>query len=109
MNILQYQKEQNELHAKIQWFEEEVLGYRAICINDNTHSSFVFDTVYDENKHDVMVLFYYSKNKWTFSFYSTKENVDCSIIAKHFGGGGHQMASGAKVNNLSEIFTNKIF
>lgn len=109
MNILQYQIRENELHAKIQWFEEKILGLNAICINDNTHSSFVFDTIYDENKHDIMILFYYTKNKWTFSVYTTKDYIDCSIIAKYFGGGGHKQAAGFKVTNISTVFTNKIF
>ena len=109
ISIAQYQKDQNTLHANIQWFEENVLGYKAICINDNTHTSFVFDSVYDENKHDMMLLFYYAKNRWTFSVYTSKDNVDCSVIAKHFGGGGHKKAAGFKVNNLSTVFTNKEF
>lgn len=109
INILKYQKEQNNIHAKIQWFEEIVLGYNAICINDNTHSSIIFDTIYDETKHDLMILFYYIKNRWTFTFYSAKDNVDCSVIAKHFGGGGHKSAAGVKVNKLNDIFINREF
>jgi len=109
INIAKYQQDQNTLHAKLEYFEEKVLGYNAICINDNTHSSFVFDTVYDENKHDIMLLFYYSKDRWTFSVYSTKPDVDCSIFAKHFGGGGHKQASGFKIKNISKVFTNKEF
>jgi len=33
-------------------------------------------------------------NIWLFSLYTNKDDVDCSIIAKKYGGGGHKKASG---------------
>lgn len=109
VNIMNYQNNLNKIHAESQYFEENVLGYRAICINDNQHSSTVFDSVYNTEKHDIMLLFYYAKNMWTFSVYTTKDNIDCSIIAKHFLGGGHKKTSGFKVDRLEKVFNYKSF
>ena len=53
-----------------------------------------------------MITFFYNgrHDHYTFSFYSTKEEIDCSEIAKSFGGGGHRWASGCTVKNFEDIF-----
>lgn len=40
-----------------------------------------------------------SEGKWAFSLYNDNEKVDCSIIAKQFGGGGHKGAAGMVLTN----------
>jgi oligoribonuclease NrnB/cAMP/cGMP phosphodiesterase (DHH superfamily) len=39
------------------------------------------------------------------SLYTTKDEVDCSIIAKSNGGGGHKKAAGFRVEDISKIFS----
>jgi len=41
-----------------------------------------------------------SDGKWSFSLYNDNGIVDCSIIAKSFGGGGHKGAAGFVVDNV---------
>lgn len=42
-----------------------------------------------------MVKFYFNGEKWCYGFYSDgHDDIDCSEIAKKFGGGGHRCASG---------------
>jgi uncharacterized protein len=75
--------------------------YKVICINIGKTSSKVFDSVYDDKKHDLMVTFCLIKNKiWTVSLYSTKNDIDCSDIAKSYGGGGHETAAGFQCKKL---------
>ena len=44
--------------------------------------------------------FNYNGNKWRYSMYTVKKDVDCSRIAKQFAGGGHQQAAGFTTYNL---------
>lgn len=76
---------------------------KAVCINRGFTNSKIFDSVYDPEKHDLMITFCrlpLPKRKWTLSFYSTKEDVDCGAIAKVFGGGGHRGAAGCQMDEL---------
>ena len=109
--ILKYQSQMNQAQCK-RSFEAQSFGLRAICHNAGGFNSDLFKSVYDENKHDLMVMFQYDgKNRvWVISLYSTKPEVDCSILAKHMGGGGHKGAAGFQVEHLSEFFpTNTYF
>lgn len=101
--ILTYQKTQNERACKSS-FEIEFEGLRAICLNNGGANSQVFDSVYDETRHDVMIPFLFTGKHWTFSLYATKDAVDCSVIAKSKGGGSHKKAAGFQLKELPEEF-----
>jgi hypothetical protein len=71
--------------------------FPAICANRGFTNSKVFDSVYDPEKHDLMITFCRLKppaGEWTVSLYSTKPETDCGEIARTFGGGGHKGAAG---------------
>ncbi len=91
--IYDYQISQNKLFARSS-FESEFNGLRVICINRSYTNSQVFDSVYDSEKHDAMLTFSFNGEKWTYSIYSTKKEIDVSEIAKSYGGGGHAGAAG---------------
>ncbi len=101
--ILAYQKTQNERACKSS-FEIEFEGLKAIALNNGGANSQVFESVYDESKHDVMIPFVFTGKHWTFSLYSTKPEIDCSIIAKSKGGGGHKQAAGFQLKELPDEF-----
>lgn len=91
--IIEWEKNQNARRAANS-FETEFEGLKAIVCNGGGGSP-LFGSVYDENKHDIMISFIYTKNKiWTYGLYSTKSDVNCGEIAKNYGGGGHFSASG---------------
>lgn len=99
--ILKYQKQENEKYSKSCAFEVKFEGYNAICINKLLTNSQLFESVYDVTKHDIMISFGLRANgMWTMSFYTTKEGVDVSEIARKYGGGGHKRASGAIFKEL---------
>jgi len=86
--ILLYQKQENEKYAKNCAMEIDFRGFKAIAINKLLTNSQLFDSVWDENKYDLMITFGLRANgMWTMSFYTTKEDVNCSQIAKSLGGG----------------------
>lgn len=91
--LIEWEKNQNARRAANS-FETEFEGLRAIVCNGGGGSP-LFDSVYNEDRHDIMVSFIYTKNKiWTYGLYSTKSDVHCGEIAKRRGGGGHKGAAG---------------
>jgi len=100
--VLKYQEQQNEVFCKSA-FECNIDGNRAICLNTGMFNSGVFKSVYDPTKHDIMVPFKYDGKQWIVSFYTTNPKIDCSIIAKNYGGGGHAQASGAQFDDIRKI------
>ena len=75
--------------------------FRAIACTSPMCNSMLFDSVWDPAKHDIMLSFYWdAKGWWTVSVYSTKEDIDCSAIAKSFRGGGHRGAAGFQAKEL---------
>lgn len=75
--------------------------YKCICINRGNADSQLFDSVYDSDKHDLMLAFCrLSSRKWTISLYTTHDHIDCSEIAGYFGGGGHRKAAGFQIKTL---------
>lgn len=95
-----YQDKKNAGAVKSDAFEIKFEGKNAImCFG--VHGSQSFDAVYDESKHDMMIAVSVDKTKkYNISFYSTKKNVDVSIIAKKYGGGGHFGASGCNCSTI---------
>lgn len=76
-------------------------SYRAIACNSPLCNSMLFDSVWDTEKHDIMLSFFIGSNgMYTVSVYSTKPEIDCSAIAKAFGGGGHKGAAGFQCIHL---------
>jgi len=99
--IIKYQEEQNSRYANSCAIEIDFHGYKAIVINQLLNNSQLFNSVWDESKYDIMISFGLRKNKqWSMSFYTTKDGVDCSKLAKIFGGGGHVQAAGCMVKQL---------
>lgn len=98
--ILAYEKEQLSAYAKSS-FETKIEGLTAIALNRNMAGSMVFDSVYKEGTHDVMIRFGWKNGEWDVSLYSTEESgVDVGAIASKFGGGGHKGAAGFQCKEL---------
>lgn len=114
--LLRYDDQQKKKYSKTYAFETEMpvrpipefqgivdipIKFRAIAVNLGHTNSKLFDSVWDENRHDIMVTFARRSDKlWNVGLYSTKPDVDCGEIAKNFGGGGHSGASGFQCKEL---------
>ncbi|NLJ27882.1 MAG: hypothetical protein GX433_07705 [Deltaproteobacteria bacterium] len=111
--LQRYEEQQDAKFCRAYAFETELTGYseeggragryRAICCNRGFTNSRVFNSVYDPQKHDLMIAFSrlpLPSRKWKVSLYATKENVDCGAIAKFFEGGGHKGAAGFQCSEL---------
>jgi len=102
--ILKYQAQVNERLCKAAAHELNFQGYEAICLNGGGFNSQVFDSVYDPCRHDIMLMYQYTKDRLKVSLYTTKDEIDCSEIAKRFGGGGHKKASGFVCMDSSPLY-----
>ena len=92
--VLKYQKRQDEEYVKSMAFEVDFEGYNAIVLNKAWSNSKVFDSIFNKDKHDIMILFSYEGvNKIKYSIYSNND-IDVSKIALKYGGGGHKNACG---------------
>jgi oligoribonuclease NrnB/cAMP/cGMP phosphodiesterase (DHH superfamily) len=80
--------------------EEE---YVFICINKERFNPINFGINYHDDGYDGCACFWYANNKWSFSLYNDNELVDCSLIAKQFGGGGHKGAAGFVVDDIYKV------
>lgn len=106
--ILSYQEQQDMLACQRSSFEMEFEGLRAICLNQGAFSSNTLQTVYDPEKHDIMLGFQYNGKFWNVSLRSAKDNIDVSVIAKSRGGGGHRAAAGFEAKTFEEIFKSEV-
>jgi len=71
--------------------------YRFICINKERFNPINFGIDYHKDGYDGCACFYYDGKYYNFSLYNDNGEVDCSVIAKQFGGGGHKGASGMRL------------
>lgn len=76
-----------------------------ICINKERFNPINFNIDYHEDGYDGCACFYFDGKQYNFSLYNDNGKVDCSAIAKQYGGGGHKGAAGFRLS--SEEF-NKI-
>ena len=74
-----------------------------ICINRERFNPIDFGIDYHKDGYDGCACFHYANGKWNFSLYNDNGIVDCSLIAKQYGGGGHKGASGFVISDLDLI------
>ena len=74
-----------------------------ICINKERFNPINFGINYHKDEYDGAACFYFDGNTYNFSLYNDNGEVDCSQIAKQYGGGGHRGAAGFRIKDLSEI------
>ena len=81
-------------------FTIELDGYYFACVNKERFNPINFGIDYHNDKanndhcYDGFACFWYSNGKYNYSLYNDNGEVDCSVIAKNRGGGGHKGASG---------------
>jgi oligoribonuclease NrnB/cAMP/cGMP phosphodiesterase (DHH superfamily) len=78
-------------NSKVQIFTK---GFKFICINKERFNPINFGIDYHKDGYDGAACFYFDGTNYNFSLYNDNGLVDCSAIAKQYGGGGHAGASG---------------
>ena len=76
---------------------------RFVCINKERFNPINFGIDYHADNYDGCACFHFANGAWNFSLYNDNGKVDCSVIAKQFGGGGHKGAAGFLVTDINSI------
>lgn len=74
--------------------------YKFACVNQERFNPINFGINYHLDGYDGFACFHYQNGKWQYSLYNDNSQVDCSIIAKSRGGGGHKGASGFRSDTV---------
>ena len=99
-DILRYQKKLVKIFSKNS-DDLKLHGYNGTMVN----SPFFQGEIADEFKNKDFIIVYTKINSgYKCSIRTSKSDVDVSLIAKHFGGGGHQKASGFLLKSLNELY-----
>lgn len=103
--VMSYQRTMDESIAKQNAFSANFHGLRALCLNYYPFSSETLRSIWNPDIYDIMVGFSYAGNgRWSVSLRSEGDKVDCSMIAKARGGGGHKNAAGFETSSFEKIF-----
>lgn len=104
----------NETIKAIEGHNNSRINFKFICINKERFNPINFGIDYHKDGYDGAACFHMNYNPktmvkpvWLFSLYNDNNLVDCSIIAKQFGGGGHKGAAGFVTEDLSSIINSK--
>lgn len=81
-------------------FSIELDGWKFACINQERFNPVNFGIDYHADGYDGFACFWYDKGQFTYSLYNDNGLVDCSVIAKKRGGGGHKGASGFRSETI---------
>lgn len=99
--ILDYQAKEDEKAIQMYSFEAVFDGKPVIALNSTRANSKVFDSVWDPEKYDMMMVFVWCRAQYyNVSLYSTKKGIICGDIAKKYGGGGHIQAAGFQAKSI---------
>jgi hypothetical protein len=88
---------------KTRSFVSKFAGLNVLCLNTARCNSQTFAAKdVPETGHDALLAFYFNGKSWFVSLYHAahRTELDLSIIAKRYGGGGHRGACGFR----SDVF-----
>ncbi len=85
------------------------LFFKFAAVNVSRFNPDAFGIDYRKDGYDGIMSFSYNAktDSWNTSLYSNKPEVDCSLIAKQFGGGGHKGAAGCSIKDFKPLIIKK--
>jgi oligoribonuclease NrnB/cAMP/cGMP phosphodiesterase (DHH superfamily) len=81
-------------------FPITINDYKFLCVNQDRFNPINFGIDYHNEGYDGFACFWYQNGQFTYSLYNDNGNVDCSAIAKQYGGGGHKGAAGFRSDKI---------
>lgn len=78
----------------IHHFDLKLESFNLLCLNTPNRGSRIFKSIYDNTKYDGMLVYCFDGKQWLYSLYTDNKDIDLSVVAKKFGGGGHSNACG---------------
>jgi oligoribonuclease NrnB/cAMP/cGMP phosphodiesterase (DHH superfamily) len=90
----EYQKVMFAKYCSSHSFDMEWEGHRFLVVNALNANSQMFDSKWDTNKYDAVMVYGYTNKNWSVSMYTDKPGIDVGALAHKYGGGGHYSACG---------------
>jgi len=104
--ITRYATQQNKLKCfsafSCSFKEEQFKDYKIIGVFGG-YGSLTFESIWNNQKYDIMFTANYNGENWNCSLYTDKD-IDVSVVASFFEGGGHKKASGFFVPDVFNVF-----
>ena len=81
-------------------YESKIGDIPCVVINRQGTGSMIFGDL--QSKYDYLITYVFNGDKYIYSIYSENKDpkIDCSLIAKQYGGGGHKGAAGFTSDKL---------
>jgi len=101
--VMKWQAEENAMRVAVLQHPIEFEGVRFLAANHGPMNSKFFDTVWDADKYDAVMLYYWApkQNAWKLNMYTDKKSCPhLGKIAEAYGGGGHHNAAGCHCAEL---------
>lgn len=98
--IKNYIDKDNEQYRKSFAYESSIDGHKCLVVNKKSNS-WIFGERYYE--YPLVMVWVFNGDKYIYSIFSSREDINCAEIAEKFGGGGHKGAAGFSSDEL--IFT----
>ena len=89
--ISKYVEKEYEQYRKAYAYESRIDGVKCLVVNRRCNSLIFGDLIKD---YPIVAIWVFDGEKYKYSIYSDKPDIDCSKIAERYGGGGHKGASG---------------
>lgn len=97
----------NSRYLKSNGFETTIFGYKVLACNQRSNSLLFGDKI---DEYDMVCPFVCHQRNgkliYTYSLFSSKDDINCKDIAEKFGGGGHKKAAGFSLD-FNLFTTNK--
>lgn len=89
--ISKYVEKEYEQYRKAYAYESRIDGVKCLVVNRRCNSLIFGNLIKD---YPIVAIWVFDGEKYKYSIYSDKPDVNCSKIAERYGGGGHKGASG---------------
>ncbi len=106
--ILHTYKKRSKIKKALSYaFNVDLGDYTALAMNGFFDIDDLVEAgIFDENKHDFLLMFTRYSDMWKFSLCSRRDGVNVGEICKRFNGGGHKNAAGFSIKD--EEFISKL-
>ena len=95
--ISKYVEKEYEQYRKAYAYESRIDGVKCLVVNRRCDSLVFGDLIKD---YPIVAIWVFDGEKYKYSIYSDKPDIDCSKIAERYGGGGHKEASGFVIEKM---------
>ena len=95
--ISKYVEKEYEAYRNAYAYESRIDGIKCLVVNRSCNSLVFGEVIKD---YPIVAIWAFNGEKYKYSIYSEKPDVDCSKIAERYGGGGHKGASGFVSNKM---------